>query len=205
MENNKLLNSDIDLSEHEPKTFSSVIDYGILPEDVKQSYENDIDDLILVPEKVIITEKQPSLENTFEVIDQESKTFHDVEEDTKITQISNDEVKINLLESDSKSFTKIEELATSPKTESPKEEESLILKKLETKINDLTKTATNQENELVNVLQSDVDIVDPPEVKSKISSKKDNDEGDACDIKIGPEELFCRIGLGKVLKLISNI
>lgn len=199
MENQKLLDLDTDLPEHESKTNISVPDDDILSEEVKHNYENDIDDLILVPEKVINTEKQPLLENTFEVIDQGTKLIQ--EENTDVSNISKDEIKENILENDTVN-SKTEDHATLPKTESPIKEPA-ISEKLEAKVNDTAKTVISQENEPLNVVQPEVKITNTPAVVPKVSSKKDSDEGDACDIKIGPEELFCRIGLGKIIKLFT--
>lgn len=209
MENQKLLdletNSGTNLTENDQKTFFSDNDDGELSEGLKHKYENAIDDdLINVPEKVVNAEKIASLENTFEVIDQESKTIHDVQEEAEDNNIS-DEEKDNLFENDPVSYTKIEDITNLPKIESPKVEEPVFSEKLESMTTDNTKTVIIQENEPVNTVQSKVNISETPEVISKVSTKKDNDEGDVCDIKIGPDELFCRIGLGKINQFLYNI
>lgn len=196
MENQKLFNLDTDLPEHDPKTLSSVTNDGGLSDEIKENYENDH---ILIPEKVITTEKLLPLENTFEVIEQESTVLHE-NEDIEVTKIPKADEKENLLESDIISSSKIDDLAVpikmeSPK-ESPKEEEPVVSEKLESKIDNL-KAVINQENE--SMVQPENKIADTPEFVPKVSTKKDTDE-DVCDIKIGPEELFCRIGLGKILK-----
>lgn len=198
MENQKILDLETDLTENDQKTIYSDTDDGVLSEGLKHKYENAIDDdLIDVPEKVVNTEKTASLENTFEVIDQESKAVHDVQEEAEDNNIF-DEEKDNLLEIDhSVSHTKIEDLTNFPKLESPKAEEPAFSENLESMIADNTKTAIVQEIEPVNTVQSNVKISETPEVIQKVSTKKDTDEGDVCDIKIGPDELFCRIGLGK--------
>jgi len=201
MENQKLLDLVANLPEHEQNTIPLVNDDGILSENIINNYENDIDDLILMPEKVTDTEKQLALENTFEVIeDKGSKIFHDIKEDNEVINASKDEEKEHVLEN-SVVNAKIEDLATLQKIQFPKEE-PIVSEKLETKNTDSTKTVTNQENESANMVQPEVKTVDIPEVIS-VASKKNTDEGDACDIKIGPEELFCRIGLGKILKFES--
>lgn len=197
MENQKLMDSVTNLPEHEQNTIPLVNDDGILSESIINKYENDIDDLILMPEKVIDTEKQLPLENTFEVIeDKGSKPFYDIKEDNEVVDASKDKEKEYVLES-SVVNAKIEDPATQKK-QFPKEE-PIVTEKLETKNTDSTKTVTNQENEPANILQPEIKTVDIPEVIS-VASKKNTDEGDVCDIKIGPEELFCRIGLGKILK-----
>lgn len=200
MENQKLLDLDTDLPEHVSKTNFSVPDDDVLSEEVKNNFENDIDDLILMPEKVINTEKQPSLENTFEVIEQETKLILD-DESTDISNISKDEIKENILENDIVN-TETEDHETLPKAESPIKE-PVISEKLETKVTDTTKTVLSEESEPSNVVQPEVKIANPPAFVPNVStsSKKDSDEGDVCDIKIGPEELFCRIGLGKIIQL----
>lgn len=200
MENQKLLDLDTDLPEHESKTNFSIPGDDMLSEEVKNNYDNDIDDLILIPEKVINTEKQPSLENTFEVIEQGTKLILD-EESSDISNISKDEIKENILENDTVN-TKTKDNETLPKIESPIKE-PVIPEKLETKVTDTTKTDLIQENEPLNEVQPEVKIANTPADVPKVSSssKKDSDEGDVCDIKIGPEELFCRIGLGKIVKL----
>jgi len=198
MENQKILDLETDLTENDQKTIFSDTDDGALSEGLKHKYENAIDDdLIDVPEKVVNAEKTASLENTFEVIEQESKAVHDVQDKAEDSNIF-DEEKDNLLEIDhSVSHTKIEDLTTFPKLESPKAEEPAFSENLESMIADNTKTANIQEFEPVNTVQSNVKISETPEVIQKVSPKKDTDEGDVCDIKIGPDELFCRIGLGK--------
>lgn len=201
MENQKLLDFDDDLPEQQPKTVSSVMDEGILTEDLKNNYENDINDLILKPEKPK-TEKQPSIDNTFEVIDQESKIFHGVEDDTDVSSISKNEENEYLFESDPVVHTKVEDIPTLPKTESLIEAEAVVPEILEPKIIESVKTVQNLDDEPVNVVQPQVQpnikIADNPEVIPLVPTKKDSDEGYVCDIKIGPEELFCRIGLGKL-------
>ncbi|KAL4084813.1 hypothetical protein QTP88_027709 [Uroleucon formosanum] len=201
MENQKLLDlethSGTNLTENDQKTIFSDNDDGALSGGLKHKHENVIDDdLINVPEKVASAEKKTSLENTFEVIDQESKTIHDVQEEAEDNNVS-DEEKDNLFENDPVSYTKIEDITNLPKIESPKTEEPVFSEKLESMTTDNTKTVIIQENEPVNTVQSKVNISETPEVISKVSTKKDNDEGDVCDIKIGPDELFCRIGLDK--------
>lgn len=202
MENQNLLHLDNDLTEHEAKFVSSVIDDAVVLEDIKHDHENNIDDLILIPDKVTNTEKQPQLENSFEVIDQETKSIiiDDMQENTDVTNISKDEEE-NVSENDLISSIKIEDIESIPKIpEFPKKEEPVPLEKLESKIADTTKTATNQEIEPIKMVYSDVKIPENIITESifKESPKKDTDEGDVCDIKIGPEELFCRIGLGKI-------
>lgn len=202
MENQKQLDLDTDLLEHDVKTIPSVLDDEISSEDIKHD-GNNIDDLILTQEKVINTEKQSSLENTFVVIDQETKTIDDIEDDTKVAHLSKDEEKENALESDIFSYAKIDDITTIPKIESPTKKEPTSFEKLESKVTDNIKTV--QEIEPIKVVHSEVKIIDTPENISQVSIKKDTDEGDVCDIKIGPEELFCRIGLGKIiLKLRFN-
>ncbi|CAI6361172.1 unnamed protein product [Macrosiphum euphorbiae] len=175
MENQKLLDLETNLTENDQKTIFSDTDDG--SEGLKHKYENAIDDdLINVPEKVVNAEKTAPLENTFEVIDQESKPIHDVQEEVEDNNIS-DEEKDNLFEDDPVSNTKVEDIPNLPKIESPKAEEP--------------------ENEPVNTVQPKVKTSETPEVIPKVSTKKDTDEGDVCDIKIGPDELFCRIGLDK--------
>ncbi|XP_025204544.1 reticulon-1-B isoform X1 [Melanaphis sacchari] len=197
MENQKLLDLETDKTENDQKTISSDIDDGMLSEELKHKYENAIDDdLYNLTEKVINTEKPPPLENTYEVIDQESKTVHDVQEEAEDSNIS-DEEKDNLFENDPVCYKKNEDLGTLPPIESPKAEEQVSSEKLESMITNVTKTAIIQENEPVDNVQSKVKISDIPEVIPKVSTKKDSDEGDVCDIKIGPDELFCRIGLDK--------
>lgn len=196
MENQKLLDLDndlpSDLPEHDPKTKISVPDDDIFSEDLKDNHENDVDDLILMPEKVINTEKPPLLENTFEVIEEGGD-----EVNTDVINISKDEVKEKIFESDPVN-TKIEDHAILPKTESPKKE-PVVLEKSEPNVTETTKTIISQENEPLNVVQPEDKIASIPVVNPKeVSPKKDTDEGDVCDIKIGPEELFCRIGLGKL-------
>lgn len=195
MENQKLLDLDTDIPEHEPKTTSSVVDDGLLSGDIKNNYEND--DLILMPDKVMNTDKQLPLENNFEVIDQELKIIHDGEGDTEDTNISKEEEKDNLLDIvDPVSNIITQESTTLLTTESPIMKEPAVSENIETPVLDSTKTLINQDNEPINVVQPEVKIADIPEVVPKVSTKKDTDEGDVCDIKIGPEELFCRIGLG---------
>lgn len=194
MENQKLLDLDTDIPEHDPKTTSLSIDDGKLSEDFKNNYEND---LILMPEKVINTDKQLPLENNFEVIDKESKILHDEEGDEEVKNISKEVEQDNLLDIiDPVSNTIIEEPITLPKPESPIKKEALVSEKIESIVLDSTKTFINQENEPINVVQPEIKIADTPEVIPKATTKKDTDEGDVCDIKIGPDELFCRIGLG---------
>lgn len=209
MENQKLLDLETDLTKNDPKTNFSDTEDAVLTESLQHKYENAIDDdLILVPEKM--TNEEKPLENTFEVIDQESKTIHDVQEEAEDTNIS-DEEKDNLFEDDPVSYTKIEDLPTAPKIESPKTEESVFSEKPvpadkpESVIADTTKTAIIQEKEPVNTVQPEVKVADTPVAISKVTTKKDTDEGDVCDIKIGPDELFCRIGLGKNFKIIILI
>jgi len=203
MENQKLLDFETDLTENDQKTIFSDTDDGALSEGLKHKYENPIDDdLIIVPEKVVNAEKTASLENTFEVIDQESKAVHDVQEEAEDKSII-DEEKDNLFENDHPvSPTKIEDLTTFSKIESQKAEEPAVPENLESMIADNTKTAIIQENEPVNTVQSNVKILETPEVIPKEPTKKDTDEGDVCDIKIGPDELFCRIGLGKIKQFL---
>ncbi|NP_001191909.1 reticulon 1 isoform 1 [Acyrthosiphon pisum] len=197
MENQKLLDLETNLTENDQKTIFSDTDDGALSEGLKHKYENAIDDdLINVPEKVVNAEKIGSLENTFEVIDQESKTIHDVQEEAEDKNIS-DEEKDNLFENDPVSNTKIEDITNLPNIESPKAEEPGFSEKLESMTTDNTKPVIIQENEPVNTVHSKVKISETPEVISTVSTKKDTDEGDVCDIKIGPDELFCRIGLDK--------
>ncbi|XP_060874920.1 reticulon-1-B-like isoform X2 [Metopolophium dirhodum] len=197
MENQKLLDLETNLTENDQKTIFSDTDDGALSEGLKHNYENaNVDDLINVPESVVNAEKIASLENTFEVIDQESKTIHDVQEEAEDNNIS-DEEKDNLFENDPVSNTKIEDITNLPKIETPKAEEPVISEKLESMTTDNAKTVIIQENEPVNTVQSKVKISETPEVIPKESTKKDADEGDVCDIKIGPDELFCRIGLDK--------
>jgi len=203
MENQKLLELETDITENDQKNIFSDTDDGTLSEELKHKYENAIDDdLYIVTEKVINAEKSPSLENTYEVIDQESKTVHDVKEETEDTNIS-DEEKDNLFENDPVYYKKNEDLGTIPQIETPKVEELVSSEKSEPLITDTTKTVIIQDNEPVDTtLQSKVKISDIPEVipkvSNEVSTKKDSDEGDVCDIKIGPDELFCRIGLGKI-------
>ncbi|XP_060853215.1 reticulon-1-like isoform X1 [Rhopalosiphum padi] len=202
MENQKLLELETDITENDQKNIFSDTDDGTLSEELKHKYENAIDDdLYIVTEKVINAEKSPSLENTYEVIDQESKTVHDVKEETEDTNIS-DEEKDNLFENDPVYYKKNEDLGTIPQIETPKVEELVSSEKSEPLITDTTKTVIIQDNEPVDTtLQSKVKISDIPEVipkvSNEVSTKKDSDEGDVCDIKIGPDELFCRIGLDK--------
>lgn len=207
MENQKLLDLENDFSEPEPKTISSVTNDGILNEDINNSHENDNDDLILKPEKVVKAEKQSSFENTFEVISQESKMFSGVDEDTENVNISKDEESEIVLGSDIVASVKSEDVATFPKAESKKNEEIIVSKKQESKVNDNAKIVKVEENEPVDAVQLNVKIEDTPEAISIMSTKKDSDEGDVCDIKIGPEELFCRIGLGMMLKIeiVTNL
>jgi len=198
MENQKILDLETDLTENDQKTIFSDTDDGALSEGLKQKNEKAIDDEhIIVSEKVVNVEKTALLENTFEVIDQESKTVHDVQEEAKDNNIS-DEEKDNLFENDPVSYTKIEDITTLSKTESPKAEEPVISEKLEPTTTENIKSLIIEENKPVNTVQSKVKIVETPEVIPKVSTKKDTDEGDVCDIKIGPDELFCRIGLGKI-------
>lgn len=201
MENQKLLDLDTDIPEHESKTISSDIDDGILSEDIKINYENDD---ILTPEKVINVDKQLPLENNFEVIDQESKIIHDEEEDTEVTNIPKEEEKDNLLDFvDPVSYTITDEPTTLPQTESPIKKEPVVSEKIEPMV--LESTKINQENEPIHVVQPEVKITDIPEVIPKVTTKKETDEGDVCDIKIGPDELFCRIGLGNYYKVNMSI
>jgi len=196
MENQKLLDLETNLTENDQKTIFSDTDDG--SEGLKHKYENAIDDdLINVPEKVVNAEKTAPLENTFEVIDQESKQIHDVQEEAEDNNIS-DEEKDNLFEDDPVSNTKCEDIPNFPKIESPKAEEPVISEKLEPMTTDKTKPVIIQENEPVNTVQPKVKTSETPEVVPKVSTKKDTDEGDVCDIKIGPDELFCRIGLGEI-------
>lgn len=212
MENQKLFDLDTDLPEHQPTTISSSSIDGLLSEDSKDHIENDIDDLILTPEKVISTEKPSPIENTFEVIEQESKIITVSEDDDEVIDSSKDEEEKEIyLENDPVSFTKTEEFEIPFKPEPLREEEpeksekkALVSEKPESKNNDVTKILINQENELVNVVPPEVKVADTPEVIPKVPVKKDADEGDVCDIKIGPDELFCRIGLGKMVKLILD-
>jgi len=205
MENQKILDLETDLTENDQNTIFSDTDDGALSEGLKHKNEKAIDDdLIIVPEKVVNAEKTASLENTFEVIDQEPKTVHDVQEEAKDNNIS-DEEKDNLFENDPVSYTKIEDIATLPKIESLKAEEPVFPEKLEPMTTENIKTVITQENEPVNTVQSKVKILETPEVIPKVSAKKDTDEGDVCDIKIGPDELFCRIGLGKIKKFLFII
>jgi len=205
MENQKLLDLETNLTENDQKTIFSDTDDGALSESLQHKHENAIDDdLINVPEKVVNVEKIAPLENTFEVIDQESKPIHDDQEEAEDNNIS-DEEKDNLFEDDPVSNTKIEDITNLPKIESPKAEEPVFSEKLEPVTTDNTKTVIIQENEPVNTLQSKVKISETSEVIPKVSTKKDTDEGDACDIKIGPDELFCRIGLGKINQFLCLI
>lgn len=198
MENQKILDLEADLTENDQKTTFSDTDDGEY-EGLKHKYENAIDDdLIVVPEKAANAEKTASLENTFEVIDQESKAVQDVQEEAEDNNIF-DEEKDHLFEIDHPvSHTEIEDLPTFPKLESPKAEEPAFSKNVEPLIADNTKPAIIQEIEPVNTVQPNVNVSETPEVIQKVSTKKDTDEGDVCDIKIGPDELFCRIGLGKI-------
>ncbi|VVC28659.1 Hypothetical protein CINCED_3A006717 [Cinara cedri] len=194
MENQNLMNMDIELSEHDSKTLFVDKNDVILSDEIKDKNKNDIDEHILMPDKIITAEKLLPLENTFEVIEQEFTTLHD-NEAVEVTMISKDEEKEKILENDPMSTSKIEDLAIPLKTESPKEspkEELMVSEKLESKI-DIIKTAISQENE--SIVQSEIKI-DTPEVIPRVTSKKVTDE-DVCDIKIGPDELFCRIGLDK--------
>ncbi|XP_015369731.1 PREDICTED: uncharacterized protein LOC107165840 [Diuraphis noxia] len=198
MENQKILDAETNLTENDQKTFSSDTDDRDGSDGLKHKYENAIDDdLIVVPEKTVNAEKTASLENTFEVIDQESKAVHNVQEEDEDNNIF-DEEKDNLFEIDHpSSHTKIEDLTTFPKLESPKAEEPEFSENLEPMIADNTKASIIQEIEPVNTVQSNLKISETPEIVQKVSTKKDTDEGDVCDIKIGPDELFCRIGLDK--------
>lgn len=201
MEDHKLLDLSTGTPEHQPNPVLPVTNDEILSEDIKNSFHNDVDDIILVPDKVKeVPEKLPSFENTFEVIDQESKLIHDFEDTAKVTNTSKDEEKENLLESDPVDYFK-EDILT-PLPESPKKEEPVVCEKLEP-VTDTTKTFV-QEKDPQNVVQPEVEVADTPEVIPKVipvvPTKKYSDEGDVCDIKIGPEELFCRIGLGKMVK-----
>lgn len=201
MENQKILDLETDLTENDQNTIFSDTDDGALSEGLKHKNEKAIDDDLIVPEKLVNAEKTVSLENTFEEIDQEPKTVHDVQEEAKDNNIS-DEEKDNLFEKDPVPYTKIEDITTLPKIESPKAEEPVVLEKLEPIATENIKTVITQENEPVNTVQSKVKIVETPEVIPKVSTKKDTDEGDVCDIKIGPDELFCRIGLGKIKQFL---
>ncbi|KAE9542859.1 hypothetical protein AGLY_002770 [Aphis glycines] len=195
MENQKLLDIETEVTENDQKTIFSVTDDRAVSEELKHKYENVIDDdLSILTEKVINAEKSPPIENTYEVIDQESKTVHDVQEEAEDTNKS-DEEKDNLFEDDKVNHKKNEEFRTLPQVESPKVEELVSSEKPESMITDITKTVIIQENEPVDTVQSKVKVTDIPEVIPKVSTKKDSDEGDVCDIKIGPDELFCRIGL----------
>lgn len=199
MENQKLMDSVSNLPEHEQNTVPSATDHGLLSENITNNCENSVDDLDLVPEKMIDTGKQPSFENTFEVIeDQDSKTFHDIEENNEVIDVSKDKEKENVLENPVAS-AKIEDFESIQKTESPKEE-FIIPEKLETKNTNITKTMTSQKNEPMSTVQPEVKTTDISEIISVVSKKDPTDEGDVCDIKIGPEELFCRIGLGKIIQ-----
>jgi len=194
MENQKLSPLVIDLPENEQNTIPSVTDDGILSESVTNNYENSADELILVPEKVIDTKKQPPIVNTFEVLeDQESKDVH-IKYDNEVIDLSKDEENEYVFDSPVVS-AKTEDLTPLQKTESLKE--PVDFGKLEAKNIDTIKTATSQKNEPINMVQHEAKTVDIPEIISVVS-KKDTEEGDVCDIKIGPEELFCRIGLGKI-------
>lgn len=201
MENQKLLlDLDTDSLEHKPNTIPSVFDDEVISEDIKHDYENDSDDLTHSSDNVIVnTEKQQSLENVFESTDQEkSKASHSDDEDIKITNIPKNEEKEHLLDFGPVSNTKVEDLVTLPKIESQEEEEFIPFENIDSKPIDTIKSVKSQENEPVNVVQSEPEIADAPEIISEVS-KKDTYEGDVCDIKIGPEELFCRIGLGKIV------
>lgn len=207
MEDQKLLDLENDvLPAQELKTVPLITDDGLLCEDVQNDYSNDIDDLILQPEKVIKLEKQPSLEHSYEVIDQEPpKAFNVDEDNTEVAGKSTNKENDIILESDIINSVNIDDLDIIPlKTEYPKEDLLINLEKplkksespLLSQVTDHDKTEKNQENEPPNVVQPNVKIEDIPEVISTVSTKKDSDE-DISDIKIGPEELFCRIGLGK--------
>jgi len=199
MENQKLLDIETVVTENDQKTIFSDTDDGAVSEELKHKYENAIDDdLSILTEKVINAEKSPPTENTYEVIDQESKTVHDVQEEAEEDTNKSDEEKDNLFEDDKVNYKKNEDFRTLPQVESPKVEELVSSEKPESMITDTIKTVIIQENEPVDTVQSKVKVTDIPEVIPKVSTKKDSDEGDVCDIKIGPDELFCRIGLGKI-------
>lgn len=201
MEDQKLLDFDTDILEHEPHTISLVTNDGISSKGSKNNHQSDMDELILTPEKVKEnTEKPPPFENTFEVIDQDSKFIHDAEDDTEITDASKNEELEDLFGSDPVSIIKEDTLVTSPKTESPVKEKPVASEKLDSKIINTPKTVISHDNEPINVVKPEIEVVDTPAIISKVPTKKDTEEGDVCDIKIGPEELFCRIGLGKILK-----
>jgi len=206
MENKKKLDLETSLTENDHKTILSDTDDGLLSEGLKDKYENANDDDLNIneSEEVINAEKLPPFENSFEVINQESKTVYDVQEEVENINVS-DEEKDNLFEKDPVSYTKIEDLATHPKIESPKAEEIVSSEKLESIITDTTKSVIIQENEPMNTVQPEVKISDNPEVNLKVSTKKDTDEADVCDIKIGPDELFCRIGLGKIKQFLEIV
>lgn len=198
MEDQKLLDLESEvIPKHEHKTVPSVTDDEILCEDVQNNCMNDIDDLILQPEKVIKSDKQSSFENTYEVIDQESKAFHGGKDYTEVAVKSVNKENENILESDVLTCTEIDDFANPLKIEYPQEDLVIASEKLESKVPDHDKTEKNQDNEVPNVAQPNVKIEDIPEVISTMLTKKNSDD-DVCDIKIGPEELFCRIGLGKI-------
>lgn len=199
MEIQKQLDLDTDLSNHEAKTIHSNQDDEI-SEDMKHDGST-FDDFIITKEKINV-EIQPPLENTFELIDQETKVINDVD-NSKDVHLSKDEEKENFLKSDKISNATIEDLVTTPIIESPIKKDPIAFEKLESNVTNTIKTV--QEIQPIKVIHSEVKIIDTSVNISKMPLKKDTDEGDVCDIKIGPEELFCRIGLGKIiLKLRFN-
>lgn len=199
MEIQKQLDLDTDLSNHEAKIIHSNPDDEI-SEDMKHDGST-FDDFIITKEKINV-EIQPPLENTFELIDQETKVINDVD-NSKDVHLSKDEEKENFLKSDKISNATIEDLVTTPIIESPIKKDPIAFEKLESNVTNTIKTV--QEIQPIKVIHSEVKITDTPVNISKMPLKKDTDEGDVCDIKIGPEELFCRIGLGKIiLKLRFN-
>lgn len=204
MENQNLLDFEDNLPEQQPKSASPVADGGILTENVKNNPENVIDDTVLNSEKPK-TEKQPSIDNTFEVIDQEPKTDHVEEDDVSIVSKNEENEYLNQM-----AGTKHEEVPTLLKTESLIDKEEDVISEIpEPTVIEPVKFVQNLENEPVSMAQTNDKISYTPEVILPVSTKKDTDEEYVCDIKIGPEELFCRIGLGKIdyniLILISDI
>ncbi|XP_050424411.1 reticulon-1-B-like [Adelges cooleyi] len=195
MEDQKLLDLDTNILEPAPKLISSDPDDDLLSEDIKPNFQDDNSDLILMPEKVVGVEKLSSLENML-VIEQEPKENIDTEVDIKVDPKDDHNIMSEtetLLSPKPYSYT----LDDIPSAEIPKMEEKdyvepVEITKEEPKIIDVPKTEFIPKKEIE--VKMDTVLQDDSTVVVKTDSA---DKGDVCDIKIGPEELFSRIGLDK--------
>ncbi|XP_050524269.1 reticulon-1 isoform X1 [Daktulosphaira vitifoliae] len=193
MEDRKLLDLNDDLSELSPKPISSEFPNDIMSEEIKSNYQEDNEDLILVPEKSSSVENIQPLENTFEVIEQEPKSLIYIVEDEKTEHVTKSDENLFNTETASSLLCDTNVSKSVPYVEIP--DKADLIFDIESKNNDVPTYKNISKTKTENVQQPE--SFDSDSIITNISPKETNVKNDICDIKIGPEELFSRIGLDK--------